>query len=212
MKSWWKNPRLIGALAYWAMRVLSLTLRVKIIESKDYDPKVTYLFAFWHGMQFLPAIALRKQHKTPMTAMVSPSRDGAMLATFLSKLGYFIIRGSARDKAVKALLSLKKNLERGLSVGFGIDGPIGPIHVVKPGIIFLTQKTGKYIVPIGVAYSSYWQFHKAWDKFKLPKPFAKACLVFGTPISFDSTVDIKEACTQLQNTLHEVEQSASAQL
>ena len=208
MKKWWKNPKLAGTTAFWLLRSLAITLRTKLYKHESIDHNTTYLFAFWHGEQFLPSQIIINQHKTPMCVMVSPSRDGAILTTYLEKIGYEIIRGSSRDGNVRVLIGMKSKLAQGYSLGFGIDGPIGPIYVVKPGMIFLAQKCNVKIVPVGSAFSKYWTFNKAWDKFKLPKPFAKAVLVYGEPFSVDPEADVNQMCVELENKIKLAEQRA----
>ena len=208
MRKFWKNPRVLGKLAYWAMKLLTATIKITVINRELVEPKEPYLFAFWHGEQFLPSQIIINQHKTPMCVMVSPSRDGAILTTYLEKIGYEIIRGSSRDGNVRVLIGMKSKLAQGYSLGFGIDGPIGPIYVVKPGMIFLAQKCNVKIVPVGSAFSKYWTFNKAWDKFKLPKPFAKAVLVYGEPFSVDPEADVNQMCVELENKIKLAEQRA----
>jgi lysophospholipid acyltransferase (LPLAT)-like uncharacterized protein len=208
MQSWWKNPRIIGNLAYITMLGLSATLRIKVQRHPAIDPNKAYLFAFWHGKQILPSFVMPRYHKTRRCAMVSPSRDGAMLATYLEKIGYEIVRGSSRDNNVSALIRTKNLLDENVSIGFGIDGPIGPIHVAKPGLIFLARKANVQIVPIGSAFSNCWVFHKAWDKFELPKPFSTAGLVVGEPYHVPMDTDIKQECLLLEKLLHNTEQEA----
>ena len=212
MQIWWKNPRVIGKSAYWLMRFLKMTMRIEVKVHETIDLHKAHLVAFWHGKQFLPAAILFTKHKTPMCVMASPSRDGAMLAVFLEKIGYEVIRGSSRDGGARALLTMKSKLENGTSVGFGIDGPIGPIHVVKPGIAFLSQKCNVKIIPIGSAYTSCWVFSKAWDKFQLPKPFAKGALVMGEPFEVLPDADIKQACLELEQRLHQADLQAQSLL
>ncbi len=206
------NPRVIGNAAYIALRGLAATLRIKIIKHPNIDSKQVYLFAFWHGQQFLPSIVVRKQHKTALCAMVSPSRDGAILSTYLKQLGYDVIRGSSRDRNVAALINMKNKLLAGSSVGFGIDGPIGPIGVIKPGIAYLAQKCNVAIIPVGTAFSRKWIFEKAWDKFALPKPFAKAVMVFGEPLVVTADQDQEAVCLELKQRVDAAEAQAAITL
>lgn len=209
MSKWWKNPRTIGQAVYILSRGLAATMRIQISRHVDIDIKQPYLFAIWHGKQFLPTLVIREQHFTPQCVMVSPSRDGSILATYLSKSGYEIIRGSSRSNNVAALMRLNKKLTDGFSIGFAIDGPIGPIHVVKPGIIYLSQKYKIPIIPVGCAFNKYWIFSKAWDKFELPKPFAKASLVLGAPYLVEQNVSIEQGCLELKNLLHAADEAAA---
>ncbi len=210
MRNWWKDPKIIGSAAYIAMLLLRCTLRTKFIRHPDYDPKTTYVFYFWHGKQLLPAMLTIQVLNIPMCALVSPSRDGGMLAAFLEKIGYIVIRGSSRDNGLRALLQMKSILSKGISVGFAPDGPIGPIYKVKPGVVFLAQKQQLKIVPVGSAFSSCWTFNKAWDKFQVPKPFSKAAMVFAKPVSISADDDIQATCAKLEKLLHQVEEQAAA--
>lgn len=208
MRKWWKNPRFLGNAAYYLMHVISFTMRVKIVTHPTIDAKAPYLFAFWHGKQFLPALNVPRVHFTRGGILASPSRDGAIITTMLQKMGYEVIRGSSRDRAAGALLNVKRKLKQGVSMGFAIDGPIGPIHTVKPGMPFLAQKCNTAIIPIGSAYQKYWVFRKAWDKFQLPKPFTKAALVMGEPFIVSPEADIHLICKELENRINMAEAQA----
>lgn len=208
MKKWWKNPKLAGTTAFWLLRSLAITLRTKLYKHESIDHNTTYLFAFWHGKQFLPGITLAGLHKTPNMVLVSPSRDGDILTVYLEKLGYNVLRGSSRDNNVRALLSIKKQVAKGVSIGFGVDGPIGPIYHVKPGAVYLSQKCNVAIIPVGSAYKRCWIFNKAWDKFEIPKPFTKASLVLGEPFVVPRGMDIEDACLELNARITQTEQQA----
>lgn len=209
MQAWWKNPRIVGNFLHIVMLGLVSTLRIKVQKHPSIDPNRAYLFAFWHGKQALPGMVMPRYHNTRRCIMVSPSRDGAMLSVYLKKLGYEVVHGSSRVNNVAVTLRTKQLIEEGVSIGFGIDGPIGPIHVAKPGLVFLAGKCNIQVIPIGSAFSSCWTFHKAWDKFQLPKPFAKSGLVVGEPYSIAEDADIKEECLKLEKLLHQVEQQAA---
>lgn len=208
MQKWWKNPKLIGVTAYYVMSVLKKSLRIKIVKNPEMEPDQAYLVAFWHGKQFMPSVCSIPGHKTPIGVLVSPSRDGAMLAVFLERMGYEIVKGSSRDSGTRALLQIKQRVEQGSCMGFAVDGPIGPIHEIKPGIVFLAQKSGLKIVTVGSAFSRYWIFSKAWDKFQLPKPFAKAVLVYDKPVTIDPNADVDAECRRLEKILQQSEQRA----
>lgn len=202
MKTWWKNPRIIGSAVYWFTSVLMRTLRVRQVIEWQIEPGQPYIVAFWHGKHFLPVAVLKDMHDTKRCTLVSPSRDGAMLAVYLEKQGYEVVRGSSRQGNIKALHKLIDKVRDGYSIGTGIDGPLGPRHEVKPGLVYLSQKCQVPIVPVGSAYSKYWQFNRAWDRFELPKPFAKAGLVLGEPFMVGANDDIESACQELAKRLH----------
>lgn len=202
MSKWLKQPILLGNIAYYCFRALNLSLNIKVYKDPNIDPMQPYLFAFWHGQQLLPSFVLTKHHFSPMCAMVSPSNDGAILATYLQKCGFDVLRGSSRDKSVRALVNMKKLIAVGTSIGFAVDGPIGPIYKVKPGIIYLSQKYDIPIITMSSVIDNKWVIQKAWDKFQIPKPFAKCGLYLDTPYKVDKAVPIEEAVVALEKKLH----------
>lgn len=207
-KPFWKNPKFLGKVIYLVMWLLRSTLRVKINKHATIDPNKAYLFAFWHGKQLLPSFLLHAQIKTRRCAMVSPSYDGTILATYLQKMGFETIRASSSKNNIAGLMQLKRNIEQNVSVGFGVDGPTGPIHNAKPGMIYLAQKCNVPIIPVGTAIKHFWIFNKAWDKFQLPKPFTRAALVLGEPFMVHADMDSEIACKALDEYIHKADRDA----
>nr|AIA16649.1 protein of unknown function (DUF374) [uncultured bacterium] len=204
------KSKLLGLLAYYFSALLHKTLRVKVVASKDYQRDKPYLFAFWHGKQLLPVLQLRNNHKTEGAVLVSSSRDGDLLEVWLKKLGYEVIRGSSRKQNISALTSMIRKLKMGYSIGFGIDGPIGPIYKVKPGMTHMAQKFNIGIIPVGTAFSRKWVIDKAWDKYEIPKPFSDAILYLGQPLYIDKEVDLEIYNRLLEQRIDEAEAEALA--
>lgn len=208
MQKFWKNPSVIGNVAYWVFKILNLTLRNKVYIDSSIDSNKAYLFAFWHGKQLLPSFLLQKHHNTPMCAMVSPSRDGGMLSVYLKKCGFAVIRGSSRSNNIAALIKMKNKIAEGSSVGFAVDGPIGPIYEVKPGIVYLAQKYDLPIIIMGSFLHNPWTFNKAWDKFQIPKPLSRNVLYLDKPFVVPKDMSIEDACKKLAEALNDCERKA----
>lgn len=203
------KSKFLGTIAYLLTFLLRKSLRVVIVKPAEYNPTQQYLCAFWHGKQLLPVLELRKMHQTKEAVLVSSSRDGDLLVVWLKKLGYEIIRGSSRHRNISALADMRRKLKEGYSVGFGIDGPIGPIYKVKPGMTHMAQKCGISIVPVGTAFSRKWVFNKAWDKYEIPKPFAKAVLYVGKPFYIGEGANLEECNLRLEQYIAEAEVKAA---
>lgn len=203
--------RLLGILAYYITALLHGTLRVQIKHHPEYNAKTQYLSAFWHGKQFLPVFEMSR-HQTKRAVLVSASKDGEILATWLEKMGYTVIRGSSRHNNVRALAQMMRALKEGYTIGYGIDGPIGPIYEVKPGMSFMAKKLGLAIIPIGSAFSRRWVIQKAWDRYEIPKPFAKAVLYIGKPIFIPPEANLEQYNTMLASCIHAAETKASGYL
>lgn len=151
----------------------------------------SFIFAIWHE-QVLTVMAAHA-HEEPYMALASRSKDGDFAAHIATKFGFQAVRGSSRnrrgDKGGKEALSeYIENLSKGISGGITIDGPKGPRHICKPGVVIMSHKTGAPILPVIAVPSWYWEFN-SWDRFKLPKPFAKIRIIYGEPIQIEQIND-----------------------
>jgi len=172
---------LIGP-AVWLMKLWAHSLRYTVDDHAGVVGKPVgknYIGTLWHNQLFLIAPVLRRFiPQRPNTVLVSPSRDGALLAEAVQRFGYQVIRGSSSRLGASAVLQLTNVLTSGSDIGITPDGPRGPAYEVQPGVIFLAQKTGAGIVPVHIEYSKYWRL-KSWDGFFVPRPFSKIHVTFG---------------------------------
>jgi lysophospholipid acyltransferase (LPLAT)-like uncharacterized protein len=199
--------KILGHVAYYVGLILKWSLRIRIQASPDYDPYQQYLFAFWHGKQLLPVLSLTT-HRGLRAVLVSPSKDGDILSVCLKHLGYEIIRGSSRDRNISALAEMMRKLKAGYSLGFGVDGPIGPIYKVKPGMTHMAQKFSIPIIPVGSAFSKQWILEKAWDRYAIPKPFSKTLLYLGEPFYIKAEDDLENSNRVLEQKIEQAQTEA----
>jgi lysophospholipid acyltransferase (LPLAT)-like uncharacterized protein len=75
--------------------------------------------------------------------------------------------------------------------GHIVDGPTGPPHVIKPGLISMAQQSGAAICPTYVFYENAWTFN-SWDRFMVPKPFSRVVVRFGPLESISEKMDSEE--------------------
>ena len=198
--------RCLGLLAYGISRIIYATLRVRHNSSTENNRPL--IFAFWHGKQFLPALMIRKNAER-MAGLVSLSRDGEIMATWLRQLGYKVVYGSPTRNAVTGLVRLIQILRQGYAIGITPDGPTGPIYCAKPGSDYLAMKTGVPIIPLGSAYSSSW-IVQSWDRYEIPKPFCRAVLHYGAPIVVPPDADLAAVTRQIDRAIHEADLAAKA--
>lgn len=198
--------REMGNKIYYLIKIINSTIRWKKVVHEDINPDDTNIYAFWHQKIYFPTVSLH--HVKKKTTLVSPSRDGEMLESILTKFGYEVIRGSSRDSNVKSLVVMMKALKKGYSLGFAVDGPLGPIFQIKPGIVYMAHKTGAKIVPVGGAFKWKYQFEKAWDKFHLPLPFTKAVLYLGKPIEIPSDANPDDYIQMVNDAINEANDKA----
>ncbi len=170
---------LLALVAAVVVRLLCATWRVRIRGSIP-DPTVQpAIFCFWHGRQ-AGLFAYPRQRTTAV--LVSLSRDGDLQSRILRLLGFRVTRGSSSRGGSAGLKALIGVVNRGADAAFAVDGPKGPIHRVKSGAVYVALKTGGSLVPITTRCSRAWIFSRAWDRYELPKPFARVELICGAPI------------------------------
>ena len=158
------------------IRLLNFTYRYEFIglENKTLAIKSTtsknFVYAVWH--QNLIATILGHIGQ-PFTMVISESKDGELVAVTCEKFGYKPTRGSSTRGGKKALLEIIKNVKQGFYGAMAVDGPKGPVHVVKPGVIEIARQCNCPILPTSSYADRMWVFEKSWDQFRLPKPFSK---------------------------------------
>jgi len=180
------------------MQLWVRTLRYEIhdragVLGKSVDQN--YIGALWHNrLLIFPFVLQRFFSNRRGAALISASRDGELLADAIKRFGFDVVRGSSSRLGASAILQLTDVLASGRDVVITPDGPRGPAYELGPGIIFLAQKSGAAVVPINMEYSSCWRF-KSWDRFILPRPFAKIRVTIGQPhrVRSTNTVDDFEA-------------------
>lgn len=183
LDSW--PARALIALGFALYRIWARTLRLRVEDPHNVRAFVReqpVIFGIWHNrLLMLPRVFDPSFPSRQSYGLISASRDGDLIANFIERSGYGTIRGSSSRKGVIALRQLVETLAGGDNVLVTPDGPRGPVYTVSQGIVFLAQKSGAPIVPIHMEYSSAWRL-KSWDRFAVPKPFAKLRAIFGAPI------------------------------
>jgi len=180
-----------GRLARWLVafgfRLLQLwarTLRYEIDDRAGIVGKPiteNYIGALWHNRLLIFPLVLRRFFpQRHGAALISASRDGDLLADAVQRFGYDVIRGSSSRMGATAILQLTQVLASGRDVVITPDGPRGPAYELGPGIIFLAQKSGAPVLPINLEYSRCWRLG-SWDRFILPRPFAKVRVLISEP-------------------------------
>ncbi len=205
-----KKYRFYGLCLYYFIHFLNYTFSYIRIENEG-EEKVReathpYIFCFWHEKLLSASLAMRNLPKK--VGLASPSKDGELIAVPLEKMGFDMVRGSSDKQSVSSLLSLLKFLKKGYSMGTPVDGPKGPPYKVKLGLLYLAQKSGVPIVPMGGAFTKKWIFSKTWDHFQVPKPFSKILYVLGDPISLKKNTNLKEMALFLEEEINNLNEKA----
>jgi lysophospholipid acyltransferase (LPLAT)-like uncharacterized protein len=193
-----RPARWLIAVGFRLLQIGVRTLRYEIDDRAGVIGKPAdenYIGALWHNRLLIFPFVLRRFFSDRRgAALISASRDGELLADAIKRFGFDVVRGSSSRLGASAILQLTDVLASGRDVVITPDGPRGPAYELGPGIIFLAQKSGAAVVPINMEYSSCWRL-KSWDRFILPRPFAKVRVIIGQPhrVRSTSTADDFEA-------------------
>jgi lysophospholipid acyltransferase (LPLAT)-like uncharacterized protein len=188
-----RGQRALAWVAANAVRLLAGTLRYRVHGGRESAafPDEPVIFALWHNRLclsmkvfegFMSGHSARgHRQRGQLAALISASRDGALLATILRNFGVQAVRGSSSRRGAQALLELTSWAGRGYDLAVTPDGPRGPCYVVQEGVIALAQVTGLPIVPYSCNVG--WKIRvKSWDRFQIPLPFSHCEMTFGAPI------------------------------
>lgn len=190
-------------LAWFILQTLPRTINLKIINFETVKKLKTegknVIYTFWHGEQF---ILIFNHRHTNLVIMTSLSRDGELQTNIVTKLGYDTVRGSTKKGYTSGIIAMFEKLKNGQDLSFAVDGPKGPAFKVKPGAIFVAQKTGSAIIPVRVVIKNKIQFNN-WDKYILPLPFTKAFIFYGEPMFVSEKDSIKDKCYELEKILND---------
>jgi hypothetical protein len=170
----------------------SRTLQLKIENEADWqhlvDNGTPVLLCAWHQQFFSAIRPFERYQKYRPALMISQSRDGSIIAAVARHSGWIPVRGSSSRGGRGALRDMIRHLESNKLAAHILDGPTGPIGVVKAGAVRLAHAAHAVIIPFSVSARRAW-FFNSWDRFMLPLPFSKVTLTFGQPVRFTPTDD-----------------------
>lgn len=204
--NWWRRA-LVWAIAT-IIRIIAASLRWRW----EFHPALLanqnrpVIFCTWHNRVALSAMIYRGyvrriQQPPRLAAVVSASRDGAIIAGVLEQFRIESVRGSSSRRGSQAMLELLTTIEAGYDVAVTPDGPRGPRYEVQMGAIALAQLAGKPLIPS--ACNLRWKLRlKSWDRFQIPLPFSRVRMRFGEPLSIPADADRESLRTELQRRLN----------
>jgi lysophospholipid acyltransferase (LPLAT)-like uncharacterized protein len=197
-----RHPLLLkwaGFFAACLLRVWGSTIRhLRMSVDGTYHPRnpdqQRCVYAVWHES----VTALAFIH-TKIDLLISHHADGEFGAQACRFLNVGVIRGSSTRGGATALLEM---IQRAQSRHILVtpDGPRGPRHMIRPGLVFLASVTGLPIVLIGIGYSRAWRL-KTWDRMAIPFPWSTTCGVISEPIYIPQNIrtdDFADYCSQIE--------------
>ncbi len=153
------SPRVVRVIAPALINPLARSWRFHLRHHERWrrmvDAKKPFIFLLWHEA-LLP---LLWQHRRQQVAiMVSEAREGQYLGDFAKRIGYQLLPGSSTRggaRPARCHSCARRRLHR---IAITPDGPRGPRHDVKPGVVRAAQRANVMIPsiayggPVGLAF------------------------------------------------------------
>lgn len=161
---------LITATLLWCLwRLLRLTVRVRHRNQPPGFAQLHTVDCAWHDT-LLPYFVGAMPYRKPYAWMNHPSWYMKGIHIFLQWMGVrALVLGSSGHGGRKALQALIPLVQEGTSTFLNPDGPYGPAHVIKNGVLDVAEQTGRPVVAIHVRCHQAWRL-PTWDKKWIPCP------------------------------------------
>jgi lysophospholipid acyltransferase (LPLAT)-like uncharacterized protein len=189
------------------------TLRIEClhpeIEEQLRRLHTPHILTGWHQHIFLIFYYFRGWKE--VTALISPSTDGDLLAGMCRWMGYNVVRGSSYKQPIASSRVLVKALRQNLKVGIVADGSRGPYHVAQTGTLHLARLTG---TPYSTcSWDARWKYQfNSWDRFLLPLPFSRCRVGFGPLFTIPRDADeatLEAKRQELEDTLNHLQEQVA---
>ena len=145
------------------------------------------VYATWHQRVLFHGRHLANKN---LTVMISQSRDGEYAVRVVSLFGHKNVRGSSTRGGSRALKELTQKIKEGERGGILADGPVGPARIAKIGAVIMANEAQAPLIPLIWGADRCWTLN-SWDRFLIPKPFARIVIYYAEPIWVAPSVDGK---------------------
>jgi lysophospholipid acyltransferase (LPLAT)-like uncharacterized protein len=193
----WYDPILLNILppvVTLLIKLLLFSCRVIKVEGRQKEidalakSQGKAVYAIWHQRVIFHARHLA--HKN-LTVMISQSRDGEYAVRLVRLFGHTNVRGSSTRGGSQALKELTQKIKEGGRGGILADGPLGPARVAKIGAVIMAHEAQVPLIPLTWGVDRCWILN-SWDRFLVPKPFARIVIHYPEPIWIPPSVGGKE--------------------
>lgn len=183
------------------------TLGTEHVDAIWKDDKHAIL-ALWHDQLLLMVHAY---HGPGTKILISASKDGELIARTIERFGQGTVRGSSSRGGRAAFRSLIELGQEKVDLVITPDGPKGPRHELKDGLVQLARLTGRPVVPMAFVCSRGKRF-ASWDRFLLPLPFGQGVFSYGEPVYFEKSEGVDLFRDRVQEAMTLNQQKATARL
>ncbi len=199
-------------MAAWVIRLLRLTVRVEFLGEEQprafWQRQEPVILSFWHDQLLLMVTGYRGPGAK---ILISASKDGELIARTMGYFGQGAVRGSSSRGGRAAFRAMLELAREPYDLVFTPDGPKGPRHTIKEGVVQLARLTGRPVVPMAFACSRGHRF-ASWDRFLLPYPFCRGVFSFGPALRYAADEAPEAYQARLQQAMEENDRRARTRL
>jgi lysophospholipid acyltransferase (LPLAT)-like uncharacterized protein len=144
----------VPPVGYRTIRLLGSSIGIRVEGAPHVDALLDQgrrmIIAFWHAQQLMMPLAYRGSEAY---VLISRHGDGELIQRIIARFGLRAVRGSSTRGGTEALRELIRLGRSGMDLVVTPDGPKGPRHVAKMGVVQLAKATGLPIVPLAFGCS-----------------------------------------------------------
>lgn len=208
----WLLFNLAPPLAALLIRAIALLSRIEIIGADLVRPiwhnGDAIIISTWHDQLLM----IPQGYDGPgAQLLISRSRDGELIARTIQYLGHQAVRGSSSRGGAAAFKQLLRLAKEPYDIGITPDGPRGPRHEIKDGVVQLARLSGRAVVPVALVASRGHRF-ASWDRFLVPYPFGRLVYSYGEPLYCQRDEDPEQFKQKLQQAMVDNHCRAKARL
>ena len=166
------------------LRALFATLRLRVHDPHGFlsaPPPRPVIYAFWHNRILAITAAFLRVYprgRRGVLVLTSASKDGMWLGELAGHLGMGSVRGSSSRRGATAMRELLERVAEGYDIAITPDGPRGPKYELGSGLVYLAQKAAMPVIPCHARFHGAIRL-KTWDRFAIPRPFARLEVTLG---------------------------------
>ena len=163
------------------------------------------IMSLWHDQLLMMAA----EYSGPQASvLISASKDGELIARTIAYFNIGAVRGSSSRGGRAAFRAMIELAKEPVDIVFTPDGPRGPRHEIKDGIVQLARVTGRPIVPVAFACSHGHRF-SSWDRFLLPYPWGKGVYSIGAPLYYNQEEKLEAFRDRVQEAMDDNQRQAA---
>ena len=183
------------------MSLLHALMKIDVIAEEHvcqlWDKDEHVIISFWHDQLFM----MIKGYRGPgARVLISTSKDGELISRTMKCFGQDSVRGSSNRGGRAAFRHMLEIAEQPFDLAITPDGPKGPRHQIKDGLIQLARISGRAVIPMAFVCSRGHRF-KSWDRFLFPYPWGRGVYRFGPPQYFHKGESIDAFRTRIQQAM-----------